>query len=92
VIGGHNLRKAWVRRYRTIVLGMLWAVSRAQKFGDVDESAPRWAGVFTTPPPDSETAAGNVPNRRAWEYIKANRPEWYHLYCMMAHLDRLFSG
>jgi hypothetical protein len=48
--------------------------------------------VFTTPPPDSETAAGNVPNRRAWEYIKANRPEWYHLYCMMAHLDRLFSG
>jgi hypothetical protein len=83
--------RAWVHRYPTVVLGKLRAVAAAHQLPAVDESADRWAGVFTADP-DKPPA---VPNQRAWEHIKTGTPAdrcFYHYYCMNAHVDRLFTG
>ena len=85
-----SLWRAWIHRYPTIVWGKLEAVVKENEgLPAVDRDAERWAGVFTV---DPINPGAPVPNQRAWEIIKSGSPSFYHVYCIMSHVDRLFTG
>ena len=102
-----DVYRAWIRRYDAEVVSRLEEVVLDPDGvrGIVDreaavallrrelKDAERWEGVCCGESNEEEEGQQHRPVfRAAWGHVKEHHPHFYHAYCILAQVDRLFTG